>query len=128
MPTLANIVPQLKNLKQLSLPENTTRGESKLAVDIWEELNSRLEPVHFAFTDSYSACSCCMGRNAESIESEDSKFKSWDEDLNPVCAKLEYDSADSDGVSSTHYEAGEDPFGTESEDDSADSSMDYEDF
>jgi len=60
MPRLAIIVPQLKNLKKLSLPATTTMDESKLAVDIWEDLNYRSASVHFSLTESYGADYCVL--------------------------------------------------------------------
>lgn len=57
MSAVANIVPQLTKLKEISLPENVMKNDP-LAAKIWEDLSYQPAPIRLLFSKSRSAGRC----------------------------------------------------------------------
>jgi len=73
MSMVANIVPQLRQVKELSLPKKITKSDPKLAARIWEDISYRTAAVRLSFTKGRSGkpCSLLPAEVEESTDSED---------------------------------------------------------
>ena len=87
MSMVSSTVSQLSSLKELSLPEKVIKSDTKLAVDIWEDLSYRSTPVRLKFTKGRCGKRCTLLWDVDegSTDSENPEEESLDvEDEDPI--------------------------------------------